>query len=152
VTVNATIAEALKDFINQAPGGTFSQDFRAKRVYVPAIDPDKLGANLSVLVVARPDTRQLADRGGRHIRDVRIDIGVQKRLSAGLDPFTEEANAEIDALATLAEEVADYARPGVELGAATIVATVVDPNYIWEHLATRSVFTSVIAVTVKTVA
>lgn len=151
MSVVADIAEALKETLNGAPGGTFSQEFKAKRVYVPAVKLTDIGTALSVLVVPKTDDRTPLDRGTRTLREVKADIGVQKRLAAGADPFVEAANDEIDGLAALVEEIADFLSAGTQVGPGTIVGTVVNPIYAPEHLAAHSVFTSVITVTLKLV-
>jgi hypothetical protein len=152
VSAAADLAEAIKDALN---GETFGMDFDAAavRVYLPRVELEQLGDGLSVKVVAKADDRQLLARGGSVMRDIPVDIGVQKRLTTGTDPDTEAANTQLDALVGFVEELADYLRPGtvytVAAGRGIIVRTTIDPFYVPEHLTQYSVFTSAVAVTLR---
>lgn len=143
------IADALKDELNGAPGGTFSQNFTAKRKWLPRLELAKMGDTLYVTVVPTTDDRSSTSRGGPTARDFTVDVGVQKKLTAGINPDTEEANPEIDALALFVEEVADFLKAGKPLAGRTIVRTVVDPVCDFDRLAQSSVFSSTVTVLVK---
>jgi hypothetical protein len=79
--------------------------------------------------------------------DIAVDIGIQKKLSTnntGMD-------AEVEALGTLVDELADYLRRR-PLSAASFTAWVSianDPVYVPEHLTEQRVFTSVLTVTYR---
>jgi hypothetical protein len=149
----ALIAEAIKDELNGAPGGTFAFGFVAVRRYVPNLDLDSIGEALSVQVVARADNRELLNRGGDCLREIPIDIGVQRRLATGTNPQSEGANAELDAMLALVEQIADFLEPGMVVGVeakqAVVTRTLVDPLYAPEHLMSNSVFTSIVHLTLK---
>lgn len=144
-------AEAVKNLLNADPVVNFGQEFVAVRRYVPNLDLDSVGEELSVQVVARSDRGTALDRVGVTLHDLTVDIGIQKRLTPGTNPQSENANPEIDDLADLAERIADFFKPGTDVVAdgATVVETAIDPIYAPEHLTTHSVFTSIVRLGLK---
>jgi hypothetical protein len=148
----ADIAEAVSDALNAATAGTFTPTFTAKRVYVPVIEPAKVGTTLQVLVVARAQQLGLASRT-RPDKDVAVDIGIQKRLTQLADPAVEAANTELDALMTFTAQVLAYFAPSTSANGREAVATATgavwhssgnDPIYSIDHLREHRVFTSVL--------
>ncbi len=95
----AAIADAVAAHIN---AGTFSQPVSAERMYQPAFTLEDL-ADLRVSVVPRTVGIAAATRDSSLFECV-VDVGVQKKLPA------EGADAEIDALLDLVEEITDYLR------------------------------------------
>jgi len=99
VSTIAAIADAVAAHIN---AGTFSQPVSAERMYQPAFTLEDL-ADLRVSVVPRTVGIAAATRDSSLFECV-VDVGVQKKLPA------EGADAEIDALLDLVEEITDYLR------------------------------------------
>ena len=136
------LAEALVEALN---GGSFSQEFTARRYYRPVFDLAEM-QELHVSVV--PKALQIAAAGrDRNQHDYEIDVAVQKKVADA----EGEASAEVDALMTLVEEIADHLRfkrlkgyPG-----AAWVRTQNDPIYAAEHLEQMRQFTSVLTVTYR---
>lgn len=149
---NAAIAEAVKARLNTAAADptAFGRTFVAKRVYVPAVELEKL-TGLTVTVYAGGDDQELADRR-RNLHEVRVEVGIQQKLPAGCDPSTEAANAVIDPLTDLSERVADSFRAG-ELGAtgAQWAATELTLPRV-DHLLQLRAFTAVVTLTFKLLA
>ncbi len=142
------LADAVRDALNAAPGGTFAEAFEAKRKWLPRVELAKMGTALRVSVVPQADDRSVSSRTGIG-RDIPIDIGVQKKLPPDTDPDSEAANAYIDPLVTLVESMATYLKPGQKLGNVVIVRTLVDPVCDREQLAQFGIFTSVVSVFFK---
>ena len=136
------IADAVTAEINAAPGGTFSQDLTAVRKVLPVYELSDLDA-LKVTVVPKAVEISAASRSSSQY-DVAIDIGVQQKLGKDLD-------AEIVALATLVDEIADYLRQQALAAApyAVWAGVVNEPVYSAEHLADNRTFTSVLTVTYR---
>lgn len=129
----ATIAEAVKAALNAAPDGTFSQAFEARRLYVPEDGLEAL-AELTVTVVPKANDRTPQTRAAV-LKEIQVDVGVRKRLAQGTDPAAEDANAEIDALMLVVEEVAGHLdHLDVPAANARWVATTNDPVYDMERL------------------
>lgn len=140
------IADAVTAEINAAPGSpaTFSQTFTAVRKVLPVYELAEL-SDLKVTVVPKTveitgSTRSVSQY------DIAVDIGVQKKLAA-----TPDIDAEVEALGTLVDEIAEYLRRRKLTGApfAVWVNTVNEPVYAPEHLAEQRVFTSVLTVTYR---
>lgn len=148
MSLAADIADAVRDALNAAPGGTFSEAFEAKRKWLPRVELAKMGTALRVSVVPQADDRNLSTRTTVG-RDIPIDVGVQKKLPPDLDPDAESANVYIDPLVTLVEAMADYLKPGQTLGGVVIVRTLIDPVCDREQLAQFGIFTSVVSVFFK---
>jgi len=133
------IADAVVTELN---GQSFSLSFTAQRHYQPRYELADLKI-LHVTVIPNGLTTATLGRGGTQ-QEVAIDIAVQQKLSA-------EANADLDPLLALAEEIAESFQP-------KRLATY--PNAIWsktefraiystEHLQQNRQFTSVMTVTFK---
>ena len=133
------IADAVAAELNGADPGTFSEDFTAERLVLPEFDLEDL-AGLKVTVVPKAveitgSTRSVCQY------EISVDIGIQKKLGTDLD-------AEVAALGTLVDEIADYLRRRTLVATAWAVwiAATNDPVYSPTHLAERRVFTSVLTV------
>jgi len=133
----ADIADAVVTALN---GHTFSQPFTAARAYRPVFDLKDM-TDLHVTVVPKGVELTTAGRGLAQ-SDVQIDIGVQKKLAAG-------DNAEIDALAALVQEIAQFVRATGRFGEAAWVKTENTPIYSAEHLGELRQFTSVLTLTLR---
>jgi hypothetical protein len=136
----AAIADAVAAHIN---AGTFSQPVSAVRMYQPAFTLEDL-ANLRVSVVPRTTAIAAASRDSSVFECV-IDVGVQKKLPA------DGADAEIDALLDLVEEITDHLRlkrlPGAPEAAWAGIGH--EPVVSSESLEQHRVFTSVLSVTYR---
>ena len=136
------IADAVAAELNGAEQGTFSESFTAERRVLPQFDLEDL-AGLKVSVVPKAveisgSTRSVCQY------DIAVDVGIQKKLGSDLD-------AEVAALGTLVDEIADFLRR-LQLAAAPWAAWVLasnDPVYATAHLAEQRVFTSVVTVTYR---
>ena len=131
------IADAVVEALN---GGAFGEDFTAERGYRPAFDLKDM-KDLKLTVVPKAVEMTTAGRGLAQA-DVQIDVGVQKKLATG-------ANAEIDGLMALVEEIAAYVRATGRFGEASWVKTENAPIYSQEHLAELRQFTSVLTLTFR---
>ena len=145
MSVIVDIAEAVKTELNAAADGTFGADFTAERGYVPQFELKEL-EDLKVIVV--PRAREDAAEGRNVAReDVRIDIGVLKKLSG-----TEaEMIAAADTLTTVVEQIIEFFRHRrlTEYAAAAWIATANDPIYSPEHWREQRQFTSVVTLTYR---
>ena len=136
------IADAVTAELNNAPGGTFSESFAARRLVLPEFELADL-AQMQVTVV--PKSMQIS--GGTRAAsqyEIGVDIGVQKKLGKDLD-------TEVAQLGTLVDEIADYLRKRPLAGATFAAWTGInnEPIYAPEHLAEQRVFTSVLTVTYR---
>ncbi len=136
------IADAVAAELNAADPATFSQALTAERKVLPVQELVDL-AELKVTVVPKGveisgSTRSVCQY------DVSVDIGVQKKLGKDLD-------AEVAALSTLVDDIADYLRKRQLTAAAHAawIRTVNEPVYVPEHLASQRVFTSVLTLTYR---
>jgi hypothetical protein len=139
------IAAAVAAEINAAPGGTFSQPFAAVRKVLPVYELAEL-AELKVTVVPKGIEISGSTRSVSQY-DIAIDIGIQQKLSAN----NTDIDAEVEALGTLVDEIADYLRRR-QLTTAPFAAWMRienDPIYVPEHLSEQRVFTSVLTVTYR---
>lgn len=133
------IADAVVASLN---AGTFSQPFTAQRRYQPSFELPEMQA-LHVSVVPRSVSITSATRENGYF-DCAIDIGVQKKVNP-------ETPAEIDALMTLMDEIADHLRLR-RLDAAPQAAWLSiqhEPIFAPEHLDQLRQFTSVLTVTYR---
>jgi hypothetical protein len=143
VAVLVDIAEAVTEALQ---GGTFSLPFVPQRLYRPDFELAEM-KDLHVSVVPRGLEMSAADRALTQ-DDVRIDVAVQKKLSAD----SADDSAELDALIALVEEIADFLRGKRQLAGAPNVAwvrTENEPVYSAEHLGELRQFTSVLTVTYR---
>jgi hypothetical protein len=136
------IADAVTAELNAAPAGTFDPAITAVRRVLPEFDlADLAGLKVSVVPKALEITGSTRSTSQYEIA---VDIGVQKKLGKDLD-------AEVAALGTLMDQIADYLRrrPLTAAPFAAWVRTQNDPVYAPEHLAAQRVFTSVLTVTYR---
>ena len=137
------IADAVAAELNGAESGTFSEDFTAERKVLPEFDLEDLAA---LLVTVVPKVVEISGSTRSVCQyDVAIDVGVQKKLGTDLD-------AEVAAMGTLVDEIADFLRrrPLATMPSIVWVGTTNDPVYAPAHLAERRVFTSVLTVKYRT--
>ena len=139
----AAIADAVAAHIN---AGVFSQPVSAVRMYQPAFTLEDL-ADLRVSVVPRTTAITAASRDSSIFECV-IDVGVQKKLPP---PPTDGADAEIDALLDLVEEITDHLRLKrlPEAPEAAWAGIAHEPVVSSESLEQHRVFTSVLSVTYR---
>jgi hypothetical protein len=142
VAVLVDIAEAVTEALK---ADTFSLPFVPQRLYRPDFELADM-KELHVSVVPRGLEMSAADRALTQ-DDVRIDVAVQKKLSAD----SADDKAELDALMALVEEVAGFLRQRRLAGApnAAWVRTENEPVYSAEHLGELRQFTSVLTVTYR---
>ncbi|XZE55913.1 hypothetical protein SH139x_001962 [Planctomycetaceae bacterium SH139] len=131
------IAESVTAQLNSA---SFSQTFTAKRLYVPNFDLEEL-SELHVSVVPRDVLLSALDRLTNRY-NVRIDIAVQQKFESG-------ANAEIDPLLNLIEEISDLFRLKRlgSLPAARCITIEHPVIYSVEHWEQQRQFTSLLTLT-----
>ena len=139
------IADAVTAELN-GEDADFSQAFEAQRKVRPSFELTDL-ADLRVTVVPKGFEASVASRSLSQY-DVQVDIGIQKKLSAGADEDTEVAT-----MCGLVEEIADFLKgrrvEGEGWSAAWARPAVNDPVYSTEHLAEKRVFTSVLTLTYR---
>jgi hypothetical protein len=136
------IADAVASELNAAPGGTFDPAITAVRRVLPEFELADL-AELKVSVVPKSVQITGSTRAASQY-EIAVDIGVQKKLGKDLD-------AEVAALGTLMDQIADYLRrrPLLATPFAAWVSIANEPVYAPEHLAEQRVFTSVLTVTYR---
>ena len=139
MAVITDIADAVAAEIN---AGSFSQPVSATREYLPAFELADM-QTLRVTVVPRSVTTLPGGRAHNQY-DYAIDVAVQKKLDAA-------DNAEIDALMTLVDELADHLRFKrlTDYPNAAWLKTENVPVYSPEHLEQLRQFTSVITITFR---
>ncbi|MBI1375807.1 MAG: hypothetical protein GC159_24115 [Phycisphaera sp.] len=144
MSIAIDIADAVAAKINAAPPGTFSTAFAAVRRVLPVFELSDL-AELKVTVVPRSVEITGSTRATNQY-DIAVDVGVQKRVSKNVD-------ADVEALGTLVDEIADYLRRRslAQLPGAVWVSIANEPVYAREHLADQRVFTSVLTVTYRSI-
>jgi len=138
------IADAVAAELNAAPPGTFTPAITAVRRVLPEFELSEL-ADLKVSVVPKGVQITGATRATSQY-EIAVDIGIQKKLGKDLD-------AEVAALGTLVDQIADYLRSR-QLSAAPFAAWIRianEPVYAPEHLAEQRVFTSVLTVTYRAI-
>ena len=133
------IAEAVVHSLNQ---GLFSQEFVARRAYLPEFALPEL-ADLQVTVVPKEQTIALHSRTAT-LHEIDLDIGIQQKVEPG-------DTAAIDALMNLTEEVLDHFRLQPLVGQPVVfwAATANRPIYAVEHLDELGQFTAIVTVTYK---
>ncbi len=131
------IADAITLSLN---AGVFSPSFTAMRMFRPAFGLPDL-ATLQVSVVPKALTITSATRTSSYF-DCAVDIGVQKKISA---------DAEIDVLVGLVEQIVDHLRQKRLTGipAAAFISIANEPVLALEHLDQERVFTSVLTLTYR---
>lgn len=134
------IADAVVVLLNAT---TFSQPLTATRHYAPSFKlPDM--KELHVTVVPRAISSTSLDRS-RDTFSYEIDVAVQKK--------TDMAQATLDALMTLVEEIADHFRAGplASFPGARCMDVKNSPVFSQEHLDEFRQFTSVLTLTFRVV-
>ncbi|MCO6454818.1 MAG: hypothetical protein J5I93_05915 [Pirellulaceae bacterium] len=137
----ATIIQIADAVVAQLNAATFSQPLTAARLYAPSFElPDM--ETLHVTVVPRGIASTSLDRK-RDSFSFDIDLAVQKK--------TDMAQASLDALMTLVEEIADHfrAEPLSSFPGARCVDVKNAPVYSQEHLDELRQFTSVLTLTFR---
>jgi hypothetical protein len=137
----ATIIQIADAVVAQLNAATFSQTLTAARLYAPSFElPDM--ETLHVTVVPRGIASTSLDRK-RDSFSFDIDLAVQKK--------TDMAQASLDALMTLVEEIADHfrAEPLGSFPGARCVNVKNVPVYSQEHLDELRQFTSVLTLTFR---
>jgi len=140
----ALITDIADAVVTELAAGSFSLPFTPERRVLPVFDlPDLKG--LHVTVVPRGVEIAGASRS-MSTHDVRIDIGIQKKLGTDLD-------AEVAELCGLADEIAAYLhrRRLADVPTASWVRTANEPVYAPEHLAEKRLFTGVLTLTYRVV-
>jgi len=140
----STVIDIADAVAAELAGGEFSPSFTPQRSVLPNYELADL-KDLRVTVVPRGVEITGASRAlSQH--DVQIDVGVQKKLSAGT-----EMDAEVAELLGLVEEIADFMarRPLQAVPPAGWVRTANDPVYAPDHLSEKRVFTSVLTLTYR---
>lgn len=133
------VADALVEVLNDAD---LSIEFVAIREYRPIVELKDI-STLRVTVVPVDQELILADRTlGQS--DIRIDVGVQKKLSVG-------DNEEIDVLIGFVEELIILIRETRAFGVARWFKTENSPIVDHEHLIELGLFTSVLNVTMRVI-
>jgi len=133
------IADAV---VAELAGGAFSQPLTPVRRVLPEYELADL-KDLRVTVV--PAAVEISDASrtlSQH--DVRIDIGIQKKLGKNLDN-------EVAQLCGLVDEIAEFLkrRPLQAAPYAAWVKTTNEPIYAADHLAQQRTFTSVLSITYR---
>mgnify|MGYP000288810837 CR=1 FL=1 len=133
------IADAV---VTELASGAFSQSSTPERRVLPEHELADL-KDLRATVVPRGVEITGASRTlSQH--DVRIDIGIQKKLDKAID-------TEVAQLAGLVDEIAEFLkrRPLQATPYAVWVKTVNEPIYAADHLAQQRAFTSVLSITYR---
>ena len=136
------IADAVASELNAAPPDTFSQPVTAERHVLPQFELQDL-AELRVTVVPKGVEIGGSTRASSQY-DITVDVGIQKKVGKDLD-------AEVAALGTLVDEVAEHLRRRTlaEAPYAQWVGIRNEPVYAPEHLSEQRVFTSVLTVSYR---
>jgi hypothetical protein len=139
----SALATAVTAALNAAPPGTFSQDFTARRTYVPRTTHQALQGQLLVSVIAAAiDLQRISRQGFQETLDVQV--GVQAAINLSEDD--DAVNAQVDPYTTLAEEIGEYLREQVisfDDFAVKPVTSVVDAPYATHELS-QGLFTAVL--------
>jgi len=133
------IADAV---VTELAGGAFSQPFTPERRVLPEHELADLKDLRVTVVPAAVETSGASRTLSQH--DVRIDVGIQKKLGKNLD-------TEVASLLGLVDEIAEFLkrRPLQAAPYAVWVRTANEPIYAADHLAERRLFTSVLSVTYR---
>lgn len=131
------LADALVADLN---AHSFSPAFQAVRGYLPTFELPDMGT-LRVTVVPKQDDGKLDTRSSS-AHEFAIDIGIQIKPTA-------IANADLDPLMYLVQEIADYFLFGKRPGGTTLINPQVRILYLQEHLHKFRQFTAVLTLTFK---
>lgn len=134
------IADAIVAALNAE---TFSLPFTSARFYRPIYEIKDL-KTLRVTVVPRGDESEDASRSEVQ-HDIQVDIAVQIHVAdmglATLDPYMD-----------LVEEIVDFIQAKRTFGVGSWMQTDNRPIFAPEHLSEQRTFTSIITVTLRTLA
>ena len=146
MAVIVDIANAVVAVLN---GAHLSQPLAAVRHYLPEFDLKEMG-ELHVSVVPAELDEEMADRS-RDQAEYKIHVAVQKRVTTQDPPGLD--NAAIDGLMRLVEEIDDLFRhkPLAGFEQAHWAKTENKPIYDPKHLKEHGQFTSLLALTFRTV-
>lgn len=138
------IADAV---VSELAGGSFSQTFTPVRRVLPEYELAELQDLRVTVVPAAVQTDGSSRALSQH--DVRIDIGIQKKLSTG---STTTLDAEVAQYCGLVQEISEYLKRRRLQAApdAVWVRSANEPIYAPDHLAEQRTFTSVLSVTYRT--
>ena len=138
----ALVTDIADAVVTELAGGVFSQGVSPQRRVLPEYELADL-KDLHVTVVPKGmeiagATRALAQH------DVRIDIGIQKKIG-------KEIDTDVTVLLGLVDELADFLkrRPLAAAPQAIWVKTDSDPIYAPDHLAERRLFTAILTLTYR---
>lgn len=133
------IADAV---VAELAGGAFSQTITPVRRVLPEYDLADLKDLRVTVVPAAVEISGASRTMSQH--DVRIDIGIQKKLGKNLD-------TEVAQLCGLVDEIAEFLkrRPLQATPYAVWVKTANEPIYAADHLAQQRTFTSVLSITYR---
>lgn len=133
-------ADAIVTLLENASLGL---EFTVARVYRPILDLKNM-TGLHVTVMPKDQEITLPDRSrGQH--DLRIDIGIQKKLG---DAKSAGDNAEIDELMDFVDKMIDLVR-GQSFSDTQWLKTEHTVVYAPEHLSEWRVFTSILTLTLR---
>ena len=133
------IADAV---VAELSSGAFSQAITPVRRVLPEYELADLKELRVTVVPASVEIEGASRAVCQH--DVRIDIGVQKKLGKNLD-------AEVAELCGLVEQIGEFLkrRPLAALPYAAWVRSANEPVYAPDHLAEQRVFTSILTITYR---
>jgi len=133
------IADAV---VAELAGGAFSQPLTPVRRVLPEYELADLKDLRVTVVPAAVEITGASRTLSQH--DVRIDIGIQKKLGKNLD-------TEVAQLCGLVDEIAEFLkrRPLQATPYAVWVKTANEPIYAADHLAQQRAFTSVLSITYR---
>ena len=138
----AIVTDIADAVVTELAGGAFSQPVSAVRRVLPEYELADM-KDLRVTVVPAAMEISGASRSlSQH--DVRVDVGIQKKLGKNLD-------TEVALLLGLVDEIAEFLkrRPLQTAPWAVWVRTLNEPVYAPDHLAEKRLFTSVLTLTYR---
>jgi len=133
----ALVTDIADAVVAELAGGAFSQPFTAVRRVLPEYELADLKDLRVTVVPAAVEIAGASRTLSQH--DVRIDIGIQKKLGKNLD-------TEVAQLVGLVDEIGEFLkrRPLQATPYAVWVKTANEPIYAAGHLAEQRTFTSVL--------
>lgn len=145
LVINA--ADAVAAELNAAPPDAFGHEFTATRRVLPVFDLADL-TDLRVTVVPKSVEITGSTRATSQY-DITVDVGIQQKLAA----HSGDVDAQVEALGTLVDRIADYLRrrPLLSFPGLAWVGTRNEPVYAPEHLSEQRVFTSVLTLTYRAI-
>lgn len=133
------IADAV---VAELAGGAFSQSFTPQRRVLPEYELADLKDLRVTVVPAAVEISGASRTLNQH--DVRIDVGIQKKLGKDIDTEVAQLCGLVDEIAEFLNRRALQATPW-----AVWVKTANEPIYAADHLAEQRTFTSVLSVTYR---